>query len=281
MLASGDPFHYGVGAVLARHIDAREMIVVPAPRPSAWPRHGSAGRCRRRCCFRCTAARSIWSVRICSPDARILALTSDGDGPAALARLLTECGFGASRLTVLEALGGPRERIRATTAAGIRSRRRSDALNMVAIEVAGRARRARSGANARPRRRFVRARRPDHQARGSRGDAVVAGAAPRRTVVGHRRRLRLGRDRMDAGRSVDARDRDRAARRPRCPHPPQRRRLRRAGARDRRRRGAGCACRACATPRRDFHRRRRQRSWRARCRGARRCAPAAGSWSTP
>ncbi len=31
MLASGDPFHYGVGAVLARHIDAREMIVVPAP----------------------------------------------------------------------------------------------------------------------------------------------------------------------------------------------------------------------------------------------------------
>src|SRR4029077_18281340 len=27
VLASGDPFHYGVGAVLARQIDAREMIV--------------------------------------------------------------------------------------------------------------------------------------------------------------------------------------------------------------------------------------------------------------
>ena len=50
------------------------------------------------------------------PGARILALTSDSEGPAALARLLTELGFGASRLTVLEALGGGNERVRSTTA---------------------------------------------------------------------------------------------------------------------------------------------------------------------
>ena len=56
------------------------------------------------------------------PGARILALTSDGDGPAALARLLTESGFGASRLTVLEALGGPRERIRGYDGRGFRLR---------------------------------------------------------------------------------------------------------------------------------------------------------------
>jgi len=31
VLASGDPFMHGVGAVLARHIDAEEMLVVPAP----------------------------------------------------------------------------------------------------------------------------------------------------------------------------------------------------------------------------------------------------------
>ena len=118
MLASGDPFHYGVGAVLARMIDAREMIVVPAP---------SA--------FSLAAARLGWSLPDTTllslhgrtldlvrphlqPGARILALTSDGEGPAALARLLAQAGFGASRLTVLEALGGPRERIRTTTAAG-------------------------------------------------------------------------------------------------------------------------------------------------------------------
>ena len=135
VLASGDPFHYGVGAVLARHVDPAETVVVPAP---------SA--------FSLAAARLGWALADCAllslhgraldlvrphlqPGARVLALTSDSDGPAAVARLLANSGFGPSRLTVLEALGGPRERVRTTTAAafdlgGI------DALNTVAIEVA-------------------------------------------------------------------------------------------------------------------------------------------------
>ena len=135
VLASGDPFHYGVGTVLARKIDAREMTVLPAP---------SA--------FSLAAARLGWSLPQTvllsvhgrtldlirphlQPAARILALTSDGDGPAALARLLAESGFGASRVTVLEALGGPRERIRATIA-GAFDLGMVDPLNTVAIEVA-------------------------------------------------------------------------------------------------------------------------------------------------
>jgi precorrin-6Y C5,15-methyltransferase (decarboxylating) len=69
------------------------------------------------------------------PGARILALTSDGDAPAALAELLTQAGFGASRLTVLEALGGPRERLRSTTAAGF-DLDGVNALNTVAVEAA-------------------------------------------------------------------------------------------------------------------------------------------------
>jgi precorrin-6B C5,15-methyltransferase / cobalt-precorrin-6B C5,C15-methyltransferase len=134
VLASGDPFHFGVGAVLARHIDACEMIVVPAP---------SA--------FSLAAARLGWSLPDTvllslhgrtlglirphlQPGARILTLTSDGDGPTALAQLLTRIGFGKSRLTVLEALGGPRERIRKTSAAEF-TFGSVDALNTVAIEV--------------------------------------------------------------------------------------------------------------------------------------------------
>jgi precorrin-6B C5,15-methyltransferase / cobalt-precorrin-6B C5,C15-methyltransferase len=135
VLASGDPFHHGVGATLAGKIDPREMTVLPAP---------SA--------FSLAAARLGWSLPATvllslhgrsldlvrphlQPGARILALTSDGDGPPALARLLSETGFGASRLTVLEALGGPRERIRATTAAAY-DLGMAAALNTVAIEVA-------------------------------------------------------------------------------------------------------------------------------------------------
>jgi len=134
VLASGDPFFYGVGGTLAAHVSPEETWVIPAP---------SA--------FSLAAARMGWAIpetilisvhgraldRIrphLHPGARILALTSDADGPSALARLLTETGFGPSRLTVLEALGGDRERMRAACADGFDL---SDmaALNTVAIEV--------------------------------------------------------------------------------------------------------------------------------------------------
>jgi precorrin-6Y C5,15-methyltransferase (decarboxylating) len=134
VLASGDPFLHGVGTVLARHVLPEETVVVPAP---------SA--------FSLAAARLGWALPETvlislhgrgldlvrphlHPGARVLALTSDGEGPAALAKLLTEIGFGRSRFTVLEALGGPRERVRVAIATrfdldGI------DDLNTVAIEV--------------------------------------------------------------------------------------------------------------------------------------------------
>lgn len=134
VLSSGDPFFYGVGALLAGHVDPTEMLVVPAPSS-----------------FSLAAARLGWSLPDTAlvslhgrsldlirphlqPGARVLALTPDGSGPSALAALLTETGFGASRLTVLEALGGPREKVRTTNAAGFDL---ADvlALNIVALEV--------------------------------------------------------------------------------------------------------------------------------------------------
>jgi precorrin-6B C5,15-methyltransferase / cobalt-precorrin-6B C5,C15-methyltransferase len=134
VLASGDPYLYGVGSLLARHVDASETIVVPAP---------SA--------FSLAAARLGWPLpevaqvslhgraldRIrphLHPGAKVLALTSDGDGPAALAHLLSANGFGGSKLTVLEALGGPRERMRTATAATF-DLTKIDPLNIVAVEV--------------------------------------------------------------------------------------------------------------------------------------------------
>jgi precorrin-6B C5,15-methyltransferase / cobalt-precorrin-6B C5,C15-methyltransferase len=134
VLASGDPFMHGVGAALARQIDAQEMLVVPAP--SAF----SLAAARLGWALPETAlvslhARSLDYVRPhLHPGARVIALTSDGAAPVALARLLAETGFGQSRVTVLEALGGPRERIRTATAAAF-DLGAVDALNTVAIEV--------------------------------------------------------------------------------------------------------------------------------------------------
>jgi precorrin-6B C5,15-methyltransferase / cobalt-precorrin-6B C5,C15-methyltransferase len=134
VLASGDPFHYGVGATLAQRIDAREMIVIPAP--SAFSLAAARlGWSLARTALLSVHGRNLDLIRPrLQPGARILTLTSDGDGPAALAQLLAQSGFGASRLTVLEALGGPRERIRTTMAAAC-DVGAVDALNIVAIEV--------------------------------------------------------------------------------------------------------------------------------------------------
>jgi precorrin-6Y C5,15-methyltransferase (decarboxylating) len=134
VLASGDPYCYGIGSLLARHIAASETIVLPAP---------SA--------FSLAAARLGWAlpetalVSLCGrpidlirphlqPGVRVLVLAADGDTPPALAGLLTSLGFGASRLTVLEALGGPREHIRGAIAKDF-DLGPIDPLNTVAIEV--------------------------------------------------------------------------------------------------------------------------------------------------
>lgn len=134
VLATGDPFHYGVGAELARLVPAEEIACFP--QPSA---------------FSLAASRMGWSLPECEcislhgraleriiphlqPGARLLALSWDGSTPGRLAELLTVRGLGASGITVLEAMGGPRERIRCATAAGF-SLAEIDPLNTVAIEV--------------------------------------------------------------------------------------------------------------------------------------------------
>jgi precorrin-6B C5,15-methyltransferase / cobalt-precorrin-6B C5,C15-methyltransferase len=134
VLATGDPFHYGIGVVLARTIAATEMNVVPSP--SAFSLAAARlGWALPQTVLLSVHGRMLDLVRPhLQPGARILALTSDGDGPGAVAKLLAETGFGASQFTVLEALGGPRERIRGTRAAAF-DLGAIDPLNTVAIEV--------------------------------------------------------------------------------------------------------------------------------------------------
>jgi precorrin-6B C5,15-methyltransferase / cobalt-precorrin-6B C5,C15-methyltransferase len=135
VLASGDPFFYGVGSLLADHVAPEETVVVPAPSAFSlaasrmgWPLPDTV--------LISVHGRALDRIRPhLHPGARVLALTSDSDGPVALARLLRGSGFGASRLTVLEALGGTSERVRAATAETFDLAEVAQ-LNTVAIEVA-------------------------------------------------------------------------------------------------------------------------------------------------
>ncbi len=134
VLASGDPYCYGVGTMLAQHVAAAETLCLPAP---------SA--------FSLACARLGWALQDCAtisfcgrpiealapllqPGARVLALSADAGTPAAVAATLAQRGFGGSALHVLEALGGPRERIRTAVAASYRDDG-AHPLNMLAIEI--------------------------------------------------------------------------------------------------------------------------------------------------
>jgi precorrin-6Y C5,15-methyltransferase (decarboxylating) len=134
VLASGDPSFYGVGALLARHVDPGETLVLPGLSSFSLAA-ARLGWALQETTLLSLHGRSLELIRPhLHPGARIIALTADGSGPTALAALLSASGFGRSRMSVLEALGGPRERIRSACAAEV-SLADIDALNVVALEV--------------------------------------------------------------------------------------------------------------------------------------------------
>ena len=118
VLASGDPYCFGVGTALRAVVPLEETLCVPAP---------SA--------FSLACARLGWAMQdvatlsfcgrplpailpLLQPGARILALSENGRTPGLLADLLRRNGFGPSLLHVLEALGGLCERMRSASANG-------------------------------------------------------------------------------------------------------------------------------------------------------------------
>ncbi|WP_026607717.1 bifunctional cobalt-precorrin-7 (C(5))-methyltransferase/cobalt-precorrin-6B (C(15))-methyltransferase [Methylocapsa acidiphila] len=134
VLASGDPFFFGVGALIAAHVPAEEMLCLPGP---------SA--------FSLAAARLGWSLQDCrlislhgrdferiipelQPRTRILCLSWDETTPPRLAGLLRERGLGGSRIIVMEAMGGLRERLSESSAESF-AMDKINPLNLVALEI--------------------------------------------------------------------------------------------------------------------------------------------------
>jgi precorrin-6Y C5,15-methyltransferase (decarboxylating) len=111
VLATGDPMHFGIGVSLAKRVPAEEIAIHP---------HISA--------FSLAAARMRWPLAdvecltihgrpldllagAVAPGRELLLLSHDGNSPAEVARRLNELGYGASEVTVLEHMGGRKERI--------------------------------------------------------------------------------------------------------------------------------------------------------------------------
>ena len=110
ILASGDPMCHGIGVTLLKRIPLSEMTIVPAI---------SA--------FSLACARLGWSLAEVETfsltnrppavlasafysGARLLVLSADNQTPEIVANLLRQQGFGNSQMTVLERMGGAKER---------------------------------------------------------------------------------------------------------------------------------------------------------------------------
>ncbi|NJR66175.1 MAG: precorrin-6y C5,15-methyltransferase (decarboxylating) subunit CbiE [Leptolyngbyaceae cyanobacterium CRU_2_3] len=137
VLASGDPMCYGIGVTLSQQIPLAEMIILPAPST-----------------FSLACARLGWSLAavetlsLCNrpaallsaviyPGAKVLVLSEDRQTPAIVAHLLSENGYGQSFITVLEHLGGAKERLISGRAAAWNTLEFAESLadlNAIAIE---------------------------------------------------------------------------------------------------------------------------------------------------
>ncbi len=110
ILASGDPMCFGVGATFAKRLAPEEMRVVP----------GISS-------YSLACARLGWAMMDVDlftlhgrplsllhshvqPGARLLMLSENAKTPGEVASLLTDRGFGDSKITVLEHMGGDKER---------------------------------------------------------------------------------------------------------------------------------------------------------------------------
>lgn len=136
VLASGDPFWFGAGTVLATRLSVGEWRALPG-----------------RSTFSLAAAQLGWGLEttIClglhatplsrlrphlSPGQRIIALLRDGQAVRDLADYLRMQGFGTSALTVMQALGGPAQAVTRAQADTLPDRDFGHPL-CVAIHVAG------------------------------------------------------------------------------------------------------------------------------------------------
>ena len=138
IIAPGDPLLHGIGSLVVSQFPRAELRIIPSSSAYAlacarlgWPRDQIE-------CLNFHGRDPEGINAYLYPKGRFLALTSDGTAARRMARAVTERGFGPSRITVLEDMGSPNERLITGTALNWSVDRTAE-VNTVAIEcIAGR-----------------------------------------------------------------------------------------------------------------------------------------------
>ncbi|OWJ79418.1 precorrin-6y C5,15-methyltransferase (decarboxylating) subunit CbiE [Haematobacter genomosp. 1] len=136
VLASGDPFWHGAGGTLTGRLGKGEWRAFPAPSATALAAARLGWRQEETLRLGLHAAPLGSLRRHLAPGLRAIVTLRDGGAAGELAEWLTGEGFGATRLTLMERLGGGSERIRGTTAAEF-ALTDVDPLVIAALEIAG------------------------------------------------------------------------------------------------------------------------------------------------
>lgn len=116
VLASGDPFWFGAGSVLAEKLHPGEWTAHPGASVFSLAAARLGWRLEQTTCLGLHAAPFARLRPHLAPGKRLVATLREGEAASELATYLTDIGFGDTLLHVLEALGGPRERLRAVKA---------------------------------------------------------------------------------------------------------------------------------------------------------------------
>ena len=111
VLASGDPFWFGAGGSLMAHLAAGEWVSHPAPSTFQLAANRLGWRLEEVHCLGLHAAPFARLRPVLGHGVRAICTLRDGAAVADLAAWLRENGHPGARLTVLERLGGPQERI--------------------------------------------------------------------------------------------------------------------------------------------------------------------------
>ena len=116
VLASGDPFWFGAGSVIARTLPEDAWCALPGPSTFSLAAAQLGWPLERTTCLGLHAAPVARLRPHLGDGQRALVLLRDGTAVSDLAGWLSEVGFGETTLHVFEALGGPNMRYRPQTA---------------------------------------------------------------------------------------------------------------------------------------------------------------------
>jgi len=111
VLASGDPFWFGAGGSLMAHLSPGEWTSHPAPSTFQLAANRLGWRLEETLCLGLHAAPFARLRPVLGRGVRVICTLRDGAAVGELAAWLANNGHPNARLTVLERLGGPQERI--------------------------------------------------------------------------------------------------------------------------------------------------------------------------